>query len=37
MTVDHVVGVQVLDRLGCLDELQMSFKFRVTIGKKSRN
>ena len=23
--VDHVVGMEVLDCLGCLDELQMSF------------
>ena len=31
MAVGHIVVVEVLDCLGCLDELQMSFKFCVTV------
>jgi len=27
VAVNHVIGVQVLDRLGRLNELQMSFRF----------
>jgi len=29
VAMDHVVGVHVLDCLGCLDELQMPFEFQV--------